>query len=69
MPSSRGSSQPRDQTQVSMSPSLAGRFFTTAPYMFTYCRGRLEIKQTRSGDLDPHIPLYSMEKTQVIGLY
>ena len=27
---SRGSSQPRDQTQVSMSPALAGRFFTTS---------------------------------------
>ena len=28
MPSFRGSSPPRDQTQVSMSPALAGRFFT-----------------------------------------
>ena len=28
---SRGSSQPRDQTHVSMSPGLAGRFFTTEP--------------------------------------
>ena len=28
MPFSRGSSRPRDQTQVSMSPALAGRFFT-----------------------------------------
>ena len=25
----RGSSQPRDQTHISMSPALAGRFFTT----------------------------------------
>ena len=30
MPSSRGSSPPRDQTQVSMSPALAARFFTTS---------------------------------------
>ena len=30
MPSSRGSSQPRDQTCVSMSPALAGGFFTTS---------------------------------------
>ena len=30
MPSSRGYSQPRDQTQVSMSPALAGGFFTTS---------------------------------------
>ena len=30
MPSSRGSSWPRDWTPVSMSPSLAGRFFTTS---------------------------------------
>ena len=29
MPSSRGSSQPRDQTHVSMSSALAGGFFTT----------------------------------------
>ena len=29
MPSSRGSSRPRDQTCVSLSPALAGRFFTT----------------------------------------
>ena len=29
MPSSRGSSQPRDWTQVSYVPSLAGEFFTT----------------------------------------
>ena len=38
MPSSRGSSKPRDQTHVSMSPALAGEFFTTsatweAPYV------------------------------------
>ena len=33
--SSRGSSQPRDQTHIS-SPALAGRFFTIAPpYTFT----------------------------------
>ena len=32
MPSSRGSSPPRDETQVShTSPALAGGFFTTAP--------------------------------------
>ena len=30
MPSSRGSSQSRDQTKISYSPALAGRFFTTA---------------------------------------
>ena len=30
MPSSRGSSQPRDQTHISMSPALAGRFFTSS---------------------------------------
>ena len=30
MPASRGSSQPRDQTHVSMSLSLAGRFVTTS---------------------------------------
>ena len=29
LPSSRGSSWPRDQTHISMSPALAGRFFTT----------------------------------------
>ena len=28
---SRGSSRPRDQTSVSVSPALAGGFFTTAP--------------------------------------
>ena len=28
MPSSKGSSQPRDQTHISMSPALAGGFFT-----------------------------------------
>ena len=28
--SSRGSSQPRDRTHISMSPTLAGRFFTTS---------------------------------------
>ena len=30
MPSSRESSRPRDQTHISMSPALAGRFFTTS---------------------------------------
>ena len=30
MPSSRGSSQPGDQTWSLMSPALAGRFFTTS---------------------------------------
>ena len=30
MPSSRGSSQPRDQTHIFMSPALAGGFFTTS---------------------------------------
>ena len=30
MPSSRGSSQPRDQTQISLSPALANGFFTTS---------------------------------------
>ena len=30
MPSSRGSSQPRDETSSPMSPALAGRFFTTS---------------------------------------
>ena len=30
MPSSRGSSQPRDRTRVSVSPALAGGFFTTS---------------------------------------
>ena len=30
MPSSRGSSQPRNQTHISMSPALAGVFFTTS---------------------------------------
>ena len=28
---SRGSSQPRDGTHVSVSPALTGRFFTTVP--------------------------------------
>ena len=31
MPASRGSSQPRDPTRVSLSPALAGEFFTTRP--------------------------------------
>ena len=31
MPSSRGSSQPRDQTWVSFGSYIAGRFFTTEP--------------------------------------
>ena len=31
MPSSRGSSPPRNQTHVSQSPALAGGFFTTSP--------------------------------------
>ena len=30
MPSSRGSYQPRNRIQVSMSPALAGEFFTTS---------------------------------------
>ena len=30
MPSSRGSSRPRDQTRSLMSPALAGGFFTTS---------------------------------------
>ena len=30
LPSSRGSSQPRDRTLVSLSPALAGGFFTTS---------------------------------------
>ena len=39
MPSSRGSSQPRDQIQSLVSPALAGRFFTTtAPWEVLMCR-------------------------------
>ena len=30
MPSSKGSSQPRDRSEVSISPALAGEFFTTS---------------------------------------
>ena len=30
VPSSSGSSQPGDQTHISVSPALAGRFFTTS---------------------------------------
>ena len=30
LPSSRGSSQPRDQTQIPISPALTSRFFTTS---------------------------------------
>ena len=38
MPSSRGSSQPRDQTHVSlMSPALAGGFFTTSATWEAHC--------------------------------
>ena len=36
IPSSRGSSQPRDQTQGS-SPALAGRFFTTSTTWASRC--------------------------------
>ena len=41
MPSSRGSSSPRDWTQVSCSSCISGRFFTTVPpgkpiYTYTY---------------------------------
>ena len=46
MPSSSGSSQPRDQTHISMSPALAGWYFTLVPtekssfhintYMYTH---------------------------------
>ena len=31
MPSSRGSSRPRDQTHISCCPCIAGRFFITEP--------------------------------------
>ena len=38
MPSSRGSSQPKDQTQVSlMLPALAGRFFSTSVTWEPHC--------------------------------
>ena len=62
MPSSRGSSWPRDRTHVSMSPALAGEFFTTsatweAPYVFIkggnwdteadMCKGRTIWRDTR----------------------
>ena len=58
MPSSRGYSQPRNQTQVSlMSPALAGRFFTTsttweAPIYQHYCQMSSSIQKTTSAP--PH---------------
>ena len=53
MPSSRGSSQPRDQTRVSlMSPALTGRFFATsttweAPIYQHYCQMSSSIQKTK----------------------
>ena len=46
MSSSRGSSQSRDQTWVSISPALAGRFFTTSvtgEAQYTHTRTRIHI--------------------------
>ena len=40
MSSARGSSRPRDGTRVSMSPALAGRFFTTSATWETPLRGQ-----------------------------
>ena len=43
---SRGSSQPRDQTCISMSPALGGRFFTTSTSWEASEHFRLQTKQT-----------------------
>ena len=37
LPSSRGSSQPRDRAQIPMSPALAGRFFTASATLESSC--------------------------------
>ena len=42
MPSSRGSSQPRDPTPSLMSPVLAGRFFTTSTTWVRVCKQGLQ---------------------------
>ena len=46
MPSSRGSSQPRDQTPSLMSPALAGRVFTTS----TTWEAWFTVRKTRKPD-------------------
>jgi len=44
---SRVSSQPRDWTQVSVSPALAGRFFTTSTTWETGKAGTVRVKSVR----------------------
>ena len=52
MPSSRGSSQPRDQTRISyMTPALAGRFFITSTTWEAQEKNELLINLTPWKDL------------------
>ena len=48
MPSSMGSSQPRDQTQVFR---IAGRFFTIGATMKDLNQGKLTLKYTKQSEL------------------
>ena len=59
MPSSRGSCQPRDQTQVSC---IAGRFFTVRTMLFASCPLglSLNIVSSESTHLSFILPFYSL---------
>ena len=66
MPSSRGSSQPRDQTHVSLSPALAGGFFTTsaaweAQYFEWRCFKLSMCYQTFDTCTDSWFPIYLIQ--------
>ena len=56
IPFSRGSSWPRDQTHISMSPALAGGFFTTSASYLTVGLSRLALS-SRNYCLDRNVPL------------
>ena len=47
VPSSRGSSWPRDQTHISYSPALEGWFFTTSTTMWGKCKENEHSRRVR----------------------
>ena len=68
MPSSRGSSQPRDRTYISLAPALSGRFLTTGK-PFTYGSGvqkrvcRVGEDRKRGADRDRHRQTHTDKET------
>ena len=66
MPSSRGSSQTRDQTRISMSPALAGGLFTTTASCVAWEEEKKKSREGRGGkDIDGSLGVIFGERGKI----